>query len=292
MDELREVIDLYGEPPADPGARSRVWARVEQERTRQTGPRGRVRSSRRPGTRVLGAWSAALVAAAALIVVVPRLDANPPAGPAATGEPVRLSGRSILLAAASHVESAPVAGQGRFWHVQRIAGGRVSELWAARTGGAWQRTGGRGEATPLARPFTVAGRGLSLAQIQELPADPDRLTAAMSALLPADLAGRTREGVLADALSGLLWSKPAPPAVRAAAYRALAGLPAVRLLGPATDERGRSGMAFAYDLAWPRPAHRELIIDPADGQVLASVTDGRPELIAHAGWTDQGPVSR
>jgi hypothetical protein len=102
-------------------------------------------------------------------------------------------------------------------------------------------------------------------------------------MLPSD-----SPGLLADALSGLLWNKPSPPAVRAAAYRALADLPEVRYLGESLP-----GAAFSYLL--PDGSMRTIIIDPVTSQVL-SCTDGNPsprsEQVIEAGWTDKGPRLR
>ncbi|MEU9830147.1 hypothetical protein AB0D67_01280 [Streptosporangium sp. NPDC048047] len=104
-------------------------------------------------------------------------------------------------------------------------------------------------------------------------------------------------GLVADALSGLLWSKPSPPAVRAAAYRALAESPDVRYLGRAADARGRAGEAFSFTVRTPVPFRRTLVIDPGTSQVLSSTTSGRPgaagdevEVVLEAGWTDDGPA--
>ncbi|MFF0306254.1 hypothetical protein ACFYSC_02435 [Streptosporangium sp. NPDC004379] len=104
-------------------------------------------------------------------------------------------------------------------------------------------------------------------------------------------------GLVADALSGLLWSKPSPPAVRAAAYRALAESPDVRYLGRAADVRGRAGEAFSFTVRTPVPFRRTLVIDPGTSQVLSSTTSGRPgaagdevEVVLEAGWTDDGPA--
>ncbi|GIH92298.1 hypothetical protein ACFFMN_04910 [Planobispora siamensis] len=114
---------------------------------------------------------------------------------------------------------------------------------------------------------------------------------------PGDLASGALDGMVADALSGLLWSKPSPPAVRAAAYRALADLPNVRYLGETSDERGRRGVAFSFDLRAGGAVRRTLIIDPRDSQVLSSTLTGLPgstgdrvEVVLSAGWTDDEPA--
>ncbi|NUP83113.1 MAG: hypothetical protein HOV96_36840, partial [Nonomuraea sp.] len=175
-------------------------------------------------------------------------------------------------------------------------GDRLTELWATRDGRAWTCTltaaagqencSGQGRVVRVTgrAAFSMAGRDLTFQQIQDLPSDPDALRERVAAMLPAGSAD-----LLADALSGLLWSKPSPPAVRAAAYRALADLPGVRYLGGRADPRGRAGEAFAYDL--PAGVRRTLIIDPATSQVLAGADagTGRSEVVLTAGWTDQPP---
>ncbi|WP_436762822.1 hypothetical protein [Streptosporangium sp. V21-05] len=110
-------------------------------------------------------------------------------------------------------------------------------------------------------------------------------------------------GVVADALSGLLWSKPSSPEARAAAYRALAELPNVRYLGTAADERGRRGAAFSFTVRTSSPApvstvQRTLIIDVTSARVLSSTGTGGPgavvgdeaEVVLEAGWTDDEPA--
>ncbi|MFI6923078.1 hypothetical protein ACIBIZ_24255 [Nonomuraea spiralis] len=278
-DELRSIRDLYGEPEPVPHAQTRVWRRVVAARRRRRLTR-------------LSAFS--LAAAAAIAVALVLLPGTPPAVP----------GRSILLAAATTAASGR---QAAYWHIARLHDGdRLTELWATRDGQAWTCTltpasgtpasgtpalgdgcAGRARIVPVTgrSPFSMAGRDLTFRQIQELPADPAALRERVAAMLPAGSAG-----LLADALSGLLWSKPSPPAVRAAAYRALADLPDVRYLGGRADPRGRPGEAFSYPL--PTGVRRTLIIDPATSQVLAG-TDaggtGASQVVLSAGWTDQAP---
>ncbi|MFI9590331.1 hypothetical protein [Nonomuraea sp. NPDC052265] len=274
-DDLGPVRDLYGHPASAPYAQARVWRRVVAARRRR---------------RLARLSALSLATAAALTVALMLVPGTPSAVP----------GRSILLAAASTAASGQ---QAAYWHIGRLHDGdRLTELWATRDGQAWTCTlpstpgsgsspedscAGRGRVVPVTgrAPFSMAGRDLTFRQIQELPADPEALRERVAAMLPAGSAG-----LLADALSGLLWSKPSPPAVRAAAYRALADLPDVRYLGRRADPRGRSGEAFSYPL--PTGVRRTLIIDPATSQVLAS-TDaggtGGSQIVLTAGWTDQAP---
>ncbi|WP_336213978.1 CU044_5270 family protein [Nonomuraea sp. LPB2021202275-12-8] len=252
MDEL--VRDLYGEPGPDPQGRARVWRQLAARRRRR-------RLS----------WLAAPVVAAALAMVLVVYGAP-------GQEP---SSRSILLAAATTAESS--AADGTYWHVKKLYDGtRESELWATRDGRAWTAEQGRVTRVTGKSPFSMAGQDLTYAQIQNLPSDPAALRERVTAMLPD-------ARLLADALSGLLWTKPSLPAVRAAAYRALADLSEVRYLGARTDTRGRHGEAFSFGL--PSGVQRTLIIDPVTSQVLSCTDDrgGRTEIVLVAGWTDEGP---
>ncbi|MBO3749833.1 hypothetical protein J5X84_27445 [Streptosporangiaceae bacterium NEAU-GS5] len=250
MDDLELVRDLYGRPTTDPHAQSRVWRRLATRRRRRRLP-----------------WLVVPVLAAVLAVVF------------VVGRPPAL-GRQILLSAATTAASGQ---SGTYWHVSKLYdGGRATELWVTRRGGAWIAE--RGQVTRVTVPFTVAGRAMTYQQIQDLPSDPGALRERVAALLPAG-----SQGLLADAISGLLWTKPSPPAVRAAAYRALADLPEVRYLGARADARSRPGEAFSFEL--PSGVQRTLIIDPATSQVLSSTdSGGRAEIVLDAGWTDRGPA--
>ena len=305
MDELDALRDLYGEPRPDPEAKARVRRRLEAESRR------RARRRLSWTLAVAGTAVAAAAAVAAFGVIVPLGGGERQDAPVISLGP----GRAVLLAAAE-TAAAERAGRDRYWHVRKLlrerpagaetATERLTELWAAEDGRAWQyqgryqgsrqepgRTGEPGGATPgLARvdgvpPFSMNGRRLTVAQIQALPSDVARLTAWVRRTI-----GDDDPGVLADALSGLLWTKPSPPKVRAAAYRALADLPNVRYLGAATDELGRAGEAFSFGLG---PRRRTLIIDPETSQVLSATLSPGPgageqvEVVLEAGWTDRRP---
>ncbi|GAT70418.1 hypothetical protein PS9374_06100 [Planomonospora sphaerica] len=336
----------------------------------------RGRGAGRPGTGLLrgpGAGSgrsrlrrpwapvaAGLAAAVAVALVVPGATGGEPGGPGGPDRITTVSGRSVLLAAASTAAAEPAA-TGAYWRVRklhrqthpeplgrggnryRLVESRVTEQWVARDGrvwsgsralgahpagkadeDAWRRDGSPAEWSSRGRllstaaeegrltaatgrvPFSMAGRAMTFEQIQGLPTDAAALKEWVSgAVREGRAAGASGadpldsfDGVVADALSGLLWSKPSPPAVRAAAYRALAELPNVRYLGEATDERGRRGAAFSFDLRAAPAVRRTLIIDPGDSQVLSATVAGPPgsggdqvELVLEAGWTDDEPAA-
>ncbi|MFC4009880.1 hypothetical protein ACFOY2_21805 [Nonomuraea purpurea] len=246
------IRDLYGTPKPDPDAQARVWRRVAARRRRR---------------RLSWLSIPAVVAAVAIVFAVV-------AGPARQG-------RAVLMSAATTAAATPA--DGAYWYIKKERDGSgTTELWASRDGRAW--TSKRGRAVAVSgSPFTMAGREMTFEQIERLPADPDKLKAAVTALLPPN-----SRGLLADALAGLLWSKPSPPAIRAAAYQALADLPEVSYVGESSP-----GEAFSYTL--PGGSERIIVIDPKTSQVL-SCTDAGPsprvERVLEAGWTDKGPDLR
>ncbi|MFF5261812.1 CU044_5270 family protein [Actinomadura viridis] len=165
----------------------------------------------------------------------------------------------------------------------------------------------------------IAGPKPSFAALQKLPADPAvlRKMAEKSALSdgsgsPLDAENpQARQAFAAGKLADLLTTAPVPPKVRAAAFRALADMPAVRSEGRGADERGRKGVVLTITVPYAASTtSTRLIIDPATSQVLSEQvvskikgaaaqdaaakgarTSGkeRTTLYLGAGWTDQAP---
>jgi hypothetical protein len=160
----------------------------------------------------------------------------------------------------------------------------------------------------------VEGRELTFAQLQRLPDDPEALrdwvVDAVEDDLDPSVSADTLDLNVAEVLANLLLDVPAPPGVRAAAYRALADMPNVRSIGPTRDELGRAGVGILIDVAdratifvVPRGGPykagkltRKLIIDPDTSHVLASQANvgESPDpvsgtLILEVGWTDEEP---
>ncbi len=156
----------------------------------------------------------------------------------------------------------------------------------------------------------VEGRELTFEQLQRLPDDPDALGKWVVDAVDDDLDPSASAEILDDNVAGvlgnLLVDVPAPPGVRAAAFRALADMPNVRSIGSIRDELGRSGIGILMDTAGIVVAGggqykagnltRKLIIDPDTSHVLASQTSvGETSvpfsgtLILEVGWTDEGP---
>jgi hypothetical protein len=97
-----------------------------------------------------------------------------------------------------------------------------------------------------------------------LPRDPARLRARL-------LTGKIEGGPPGPAeaftqVGDLLRETDAPPALRAALYRAAAGLPGVKSLGPVTDKLGRRGIGLAFDSHGTR---HELIFSAMTSALLA-----------------------
>ncbi|MFF3444949.1 CU044_5270 family protein [Streptosporangium sp. NPDC002721] len=137
---------------------------------------------------------------------------------------------------------------------------------------------------------------LTLKEIEALPADPEELKrrAAEAITVDKDFAGSVEYG-LPSTLAALLYELPASPRVRAAAYQALATLPRVRVEGPATDPRGRPGVAVTFPIQEGRPTVGRLVIDPDTSKVLTFDVIGMPqkgdrvEVVLESGWTDTRP---
>jgi hypothetical protein len=162
--------------------------------------------------------------------------------------------------------------------------------------------------------FVVAeGRELTFAQLQRLPEDPDALRAwtveAVEDDLDEEASAEIVDHNVAEVLANLLVDVPAPPGVRAAAYRALAEMPNVTSTGQTRDELGRAGVGIEIAtggvtaIVGPGgPSFktgeltRTLIIDPDTSHVLASEASvGNSSdpfsgtLILEVGWTEKPP---
>jgi hypothetical protein len=159
----------------------------------------------------------------------------------------------------------------------------------------------------------VEGRELTFAQLQRLPDDPEGLRDWVVDAVEDDLDPSASADILndnvAEVLANLLVDVPAPPGVRAAAYRALADMPNVRSTGPTRDELGRAGVGILIDapdkaaILVPRGGPfeageliRKLIIDPDTSHVLAREANVGENsdpvsstLILEVGWTDEEP---
>lgn len=177
----------------------------------------------------------------------------------------------------------------RIWDVTRYAislqhlGARPASLADAR---AWRRDGSpdhwrRGHVILSAHPGPVSkindvkhgtgdfGGGNDL----WLPADPARLRAVF--LAHPQPGAKGRNNVIAAGALTVMNADSVRPAVRAAAFRVLAGLPGVRMRPGVTDPEGQTGTAVWQDSwigAYLRYETTFVIIDPQTGNVLGSET--------------------
>ncbi|KUN18803.1 hypothetical protein AQJ23_39425 [Streptomyces antibioticus] len=72
--------------------------------------------------------------------------------------------------------------------------------------------------------------------------------------------------------AGNLVTMPVKPAVRAAAYRVMAGLPRVRVLGHVTDPLGREGVGVEFPETYRTPlgtTRQRLVVDASTGDMLS-----------------------
>jgi hypothetical protein len=137
--------------------------------------------------------------------------------------------------------------------------------------------------------------GMTPKQVADLPTQPKQLENALlnlkgnwEAYAPKvtrqpmrALRGEKRVRALSDVAGTLLARAPAPPAVRAAAFRMLATLPGVKVEGKTTDPLGRSGMVISLPVETTIPLglytapkqlgtyRRQWIINPGNGTLLA-----------------------
>jgi hypothetical protein len=241
------------------------------------------------------------VTAAAVVMVASSVAVPAPTVPRA----VAMSAPQVLLAAAAAAESTPDS-SGAYWHVTVIvrdpAAGSppvVSEQWVTPDGRRWESWRGEIMEAPVRnpKPFVLAGDAVTVDELRSLPTDPEalknrigdaaeRTTAVTSAgpLTPEDKARLAFESLI-QLVSGL----PAPPAVRAAAFRAIATYPEVTSLGAVPG-----GQGLQID------SEDRLVVDPATGMVNETTMfvsmdgggwhfpDGATATI-RAEWTDTVP---
>ncbi|WP_431933784.1 CU044_5270 family protein [Nonomuraea jabiensis] len=152
------------------------------------------------------------------------------------------------------------------------------------------------------------GRNVSVKDLRELPADPDKLKKRLLSWKgPDNDVPMQGDAWLFVISTGLIMDMPVTPEVRGAAFRMLAELGDVRVVENVTDAEGRTGTAVAINeptLGGGVAEHR-LIIDEAAGTALASEyvavkprglqtgfepgTMWNSIAVIRAGWTDDKP---
>ncbi|GAA2719261.1 hypothetical protein GCM10010439_04430 [Actinocorallia aurantiaca] len=218
---------------------------------------------------------------------------------------------SALQTAAERAETASW-GSGKYWYVKSrytLARNRDSppdmdgtgEAWTTRDGRMWLRSispPDKLRKAPGKNRLNVCGKKVSYREIQDLPTEPNALRAELRRMRPDDQGGpkppEYGEHLLTSCMIDLLLEQFAPPKIRAAVLRSLAGLPEAEELGTVRDNAGREGTALAITNGENR---HELIIDPATSavlqwegfQTLGDQTMLQIRTFYKAGWTDTPP---
>ncbi|MEV4753727.1 CU044_5270 family protein [Micromonospora sp. NPDC049559] len=145
--------------------------------------------------------------------------------------------------------------------------------------------------------------GLDVAGVRALPTDPAGLRRWVDERLQRGMGiapdSPDNAPVAFDVLTQLLVDVPAPAAVRAAAYRALAGIEGLRDCGEVKDANGRPGRCVGLDAGVHSPK-TQMIIDPDAHTMLARErssgkrADGKPikwdnTVVLVAEWSDATP---
>ena len=240
------------------------------------------RRVRRGGRSRLALAGAAVAACAATVTIAVLIDAG---GPAVDAQ------AATLLRAAGNAAGAQDGGwpDAAYWHVTSVGtqGGTTyrREIWVSHHGNSVLRTteGGRSSVLPLGPgEFPAGGTTLTWDQLYALPTDPGQLTAVLQADIKG--AGPNPESELFTIVGDLLRESPAPPALRKALYDVAAGIPGVHLIGKVTDALGRTGTGVERD-------GETLVVDPANGALLADTEDGFSATYVSQGAVPSAPAA-
>jgi hypothetical protein len=276
-EDIAQLLPGLAEQELSDGRRRRleefVMSQIQSTPTRR----------RRPVFLAVATTSIAVVAVAATVAVAVS-SSQPTRGGSVPRAAVPLSGQQVLLAAAVKAEQAP-ATSGTYWYVKTVTKDEKTgkplqwETWTGPDGREWFR----GQKTHnkvvewtrerTTRPYYLGGHKVSLAEMQQLPATPEALKAWIANAIKNDKTIRTSAGrpdakmqeqMVLDGLMGLVSALPASPKVRAAAFRAIAGLPGVRSVGAVNG--GQALQVYSGD------AKVRLVVDPATGRVRETNT--------------------
>ncbi|MFJ3639311.1 CU044_5270 family protein [Streptomyces sp. NPDC090108] len=260
MDEvtlLREW-DTAGQGPSGPArdaARARLAAAVAEE---SRGDRARVRA---PGRRLV--LRTAFAGAAAAVVGTTVFVARDPGHGRAPGAPrlESVSATQVLLRAAHRSRGTrrelPVPRDDQYLYsrtyIRRtsLTGGRVrtwdDESWMSVDGSkpSLRQEHGDIHHDPPLGEHEVRWPPTVYAQLEKIPADPDRILAGLLRGMPAT---DPTAGVMAFTQGCMLMMGPrvTPPGLQAAAFEALAKLPRIRLDRHALDGDGREAVGVSY----------------------------------------------
>ncbi|MER6949427.1 CU044_5270 family protein [Nonomuraea sp. NPDC000554] len=176
----------------------------------------------------------------------------------------------------------------------------AEEKVGSRLRGKWKNSGG-----------SLTKELVGWDEISRIPSGEQELRAYLEQRITAQAKGgregdpQWREGALQGSCMEIVFGLPVSPAVRASAYRILAGLPGMKSLGRVKDPLGRTGEALGYQMAGrARQNSYDVthVIDPETGLPLAQWTTTTVELASgrsakvtsftayqEMGWTDAKP---
>jgi hypothetical protein len=134
--------------------------------------------------------------------------------------------------------------------------------------------------------------GVSSAQVLALPITPAALRTSLLKDKAIRAPGADDASYLVQMTTGLLRETPAPPKVRGAALRLLAGLPGAKIQRNVADLQGRKGTAVTF--SFPDSLDTiQLIIDPVTGKLLSTGHSGGKnggDVVLASGWTNEKPA--
>ena len=265
-------------------------AEIDQSRIRSGRPeKAPPRGKRSRGPLLAGALIAAVAAVVSAAVAVPLLSGGPARGPA---NPAQASAVAVLnktANTAARQTATPIPGPGQYLYLKDIefksaagAGATgwarecstvVGQEWMAGDGSGrqlgrytssyrgcrgfrqtWPKGGVTTSDNPLAWPKDLLGW-------ESLPASPAAIDRAIVWHFEH---GHARD-TATFAYAAAFLQENAPPAIRAALYRAIELLPGVRNLGPMTDLLGRHGIGVGLVYGGTR---QELIFNPVTSRAL------------------------
>ncbi|MFE5136927.1 CU044_5270 family protein [Streptomyces fagopyri] len=126
--------------------------------------------------------------------------------------------------------------------------------------------------------YAVGPNNVSYKDLRALPSTSDALRRYLETLYSRDNgadSGTSGRSTWMLRQAGNLITMPVKPGVRAAAYRVMAGLPGVRVVGHVTDPLGRTGVGVEFPQSYGTPlgtTRERLVVDPSTGAMLSDQT--------------------
>jgi hypothetical protein len=279
MDELRILGTALTGPEPSPEAVDRSRHRLQNV---MRGGRAKPRRTRR--------WIAAGVVVTAAAAPVAYVEYAPGDGPLP-------SGRQVMLTAADSAASKPPS-TGTYWHTKLVLHTgkhpHITETWIRRDGRTWL-SAEPGFVSPVEQRPMIEFTSLDYARIQRLPTDPEKLKSALLNSYELRPVRIQRQIAVIDLLQSVLSEAPAPPKVRAAAYRALAALPHIANLGR-TKDGYRLRISYMNETGSRVDGTETLVVDPKSTRLRVEGWAGFGDGALPAGpsrttseWTDRLP---